>query len=347
MLTKIPAEIENHKSYFLALEEYHSCDEFDSGTKDVSRVCYASYDPKIFINEDAEVWTEKQSTKDLEVDARQPISVVTITDSIDVVQKLKKWWEAKYPMAEGGRNNNIHVLAAALNQYGISEENANHACAEYQAPDFKMDEIRATIRSAYKLYAADHGTKKLEDREMTDRLRRDIKSGANKQELKEELTSKGIDPKEAESIIEHAESIANEHVQIFWSKNDKGVVKMVHHLFREFLEDNGFYKFYPEGSDNFIFVRKVSNRVQNVTDQQIKDFVLRYIEDKIKDMAVWNFFADKTRFFKEDFLSFLHEIQINFVKDDENTSYLFFRNTAVKVSKKNVETIEYEDPPGS
>ena len=27
----------------------------------------------------------------------------------------------------------------------------------------------------------------------------------------------------------------------FWSKNDKGTIKIVHILFKQFLEDNGFY----------------------------------------------------------------------------------------------------------
>ena len=33
--------------------------------------------------------------------------------------------------------------------------------------------------------------------------------------------------------------------QKFWSKSEKGVVKIIHISFKQFLEDNGFYKFNP------------------------------------------------------------------------------------------------------
>ena len=93
-------------------------------------------------------------------------------------------------------------------------------------------------------------------------------------------------------------------------------------------------------------MRRVSNRVINTTDQNIKDYVLGYLERKVEDMSIWNFFADRTRFFKEDFLSLLPEIDINFINDSSEDSYLFFNNVAVKVEKDKISQIEYENLPG-
>ena len=345
VLTRIPAEVENHKSFFSALEEYHSCDEFDKSTKDVSRACYESYDPKIFINPNASVWTEMSVKEEIEVDRTKKVDVVVINDDDNKVQKLIAWWEKNRDFKDGGRNNELFVLAAAFNQYGVPQSTALYVCMQFEQKDFTRDEIKTTVDSAYR-NVADFNTKAMEDRDVMDQIRRDLKSGASKKEVKEELIEKGIDEKEAKAIVERANETAHEHIQVFWKKSDKGVVSMVHNLFREFLQDNGFYKYYPEGSNNFIFVRRVSNRVFNTTEQTLKDFVLNYIRTKVKDMKVWDFFADKTRFFKEDFLSLLPEIDINFVEDTDKESYLFYRNVAIRVTPTDIERIEYEDLPG-
>ena len=43
----------------------------------------------------------------------------------------------------------------------------------------------------------------------------------------------------------------------FWYWTDKGVCKIKNFKYKLFLEQNGFYKYYPEGSENFVFVRFV------------------------------------------------------------------------------------------
>ena len=50
-----------------------------------------------------------------------------------------------------------------------------------------------------------------------------------------------------DSVLEKAEE---ESVK-FWSKSDKGVIKAIPIVFKKFLEDNGFYKYCPEGSQLF------------------------------------------------------------------------------------------------
>ena len=57
-LVKIPKDIANHKGYFLALQKHYDSPNFDKTSKNVSRVCYESYDPLIHINELSSVWEE-------------------------------------------------------------------------------------------------------------------------------------------------------------------------------------------------------------------------------------------------------------------------------------------------
>ena len=56
---KIPAEISNHKKYYEAMCETFDA-ELDSKTKDISRVCYESFDADLWVNEDSKVWILKK-----------------------------------------------------------------------------------------------------------------------------------------------------------------------------------------------------------------------------------------------------------------------------------------------
>jgi hypothetical protein len=88
----------------------------------------------------------------------------------------------------------------------------------------------------------------------------------------------------------------------------------------------------------------VDNIITNVTDEMIKSFTLNYLEEA--DIMAWDHYAAKKSHHKEDFLSFLPEIKPKFVKDDEESAYLYYRNCAVKVSKTCVEPISYTEIDG-
>ena len=50
VLVKIPPDAENHGKYFNALEKEFNSSYFDRTTKNISRVCYESYDPLISVS---------------------------------------------------------------------------------------------------------------------------------------------------------------------------------------------------------------------------------------------------------------------------------------------------------
>ena len=113
-VVKIPPIPENHKNYFLALEKHFSSIYFDITCKNVSRVCYESYDPLIYVNENASVWDKLEDKEYTEVVKHVDIQTIPVTDENKIVEILVKWWQKKYPMMEGVRNNNIYVLASAF-----------------------------------------------------------------------------------------------------------------------------------------------------------------------------------------------------------------------------------------
>ena len=68
VLVKIPTETDNHKNYFLSLQNYFNSENFDKSCKNVSRVCYESYDPLIHINTLSSLWDKIEEQEYVEVE---------------------------------------------------------------------------------------------------------------------------------------------------------------------------------------------------------------------------------------------------------------------------------------
>jgi hypothetical protein len=152
-----------------------------------------------------------------------------------------------------------------------------------------------------------------------------------------------LDTETIEAVLNKVEEENSK--QTFWNKNDKGVIRIIHIQFKQFLEDNGFYKYCPEGGKNYVFVKVTNNLIDHTSEKEIKDFVLAHLLE-LDDIAVYNYFADNTRFFKEEFLSMLSTIDILFIEDTKHSSYLYYRNCAVQVTKDEVKPIDYLDLGG-
>lgn len=342
VLVKIPADVENHKNYFNALKDHFDNPHFDTTSKNVSRVCYESYDPNIYINTNSSVWETVSEPEYKEVNKNQGRPTIPITDENKVLDILVKWWTKKFPMVEGQRNNNGYILAIAMNEFGINKSLAERVLLSYETSDFTASEIKTMINSAYKNTAA-FGSKYYEDEDKVNTTKAKIRRGVPKEEVKDSLREEGIDRETIDSVIKNIEEDGADH--IFWKKSDKGVVKIDHLMFKHFLEDNGFYKYYPEGGKNYVFVKVTNNLVDHTTEAEIKDFVLSHLLER-DDVDVYNYFAGATKLFKEDFLSLLDTIDLLFIEDKKDSAYLYYLNCAVKVTQKEIVPIDYVDLGG-
>jgi len=341
VLVKIPPEADNHVKYFNALKKEFDSQYFDSTSKNISRVCYESYDPLLYLNETSSVWDTIEEETYEEKSTFKDIPVLKITDENKIVDILIKWWQQKYPMVEGQRNHNVYILAMAFNDFGISKTLASFVCNQYASSDFSQREIETTINSAYS-NTQNFATKFYEDTETINDVRLRLKRGDSKSEIRRDLQDTNIELDVIENVIEKAEE---ETTDKFWSKNEKGTIKIIPILFKKFLEDNGFYKYCPEGGKNYVFVKVTNNLIDHTSEKEIKDFILDYLID-LDDMSIYNYFADQTRFFREEFLTLLSTIDIYFINDTKSTSYLYFRNCAVQITKDEVVAIDYVDLGG-
>jgi hypothetical protein len=342
VLVKIPADAENHVNYFNSLEKYFNSPYFDKTSKNVSRVCYESYDPLIYVNENSSTWDVIEETEYTEVSKHRDAPTIPITDENKIVDILIKWWTKKYPMVEGQRNQNCYILAMAMNDFGINKSLASFVLNQYATEDFTTREIQRTIDSAYQ-NTANFGTKYYEDEERINSIKAKLRRGVSKKEVRIQLQDSNLDTETIESVLNKVEE--ENAKQTFWERNDRGVIRIVHILFKQFLEDSGFYKYCPEGSKNYVFVKVTNNLVDHTSEKEIKDFVLNHLLE-LDDISVYNYFADNTRFFKEEFLSMLSTIDIYFIEDSKEAAYLYYRNCAVMITEDEVKPIDYLDLGG-
>ena len=342
VLVKIPQDPDNHVNYFNALSKHFDSQHFDKTCKNLSRVCYESYDPLIYINENSSVWDKIDEPEYKEVNTYRDRPTIPITDENKVVDILVKWWTKKYPMVEGQRNQNVFILAMAFNDYGINKSLAGYVLSQYVTEDFTHAEIERTINSAY-ANTQNFGTKYYEDEDRVNQVKTKLRRGVSKKEIRYQLQEAGLDGETIDAVVDRVER-ENSNLS-FWTKTEKGVIKIVPILFKQFLEDNGFYKYCPEGSKNYVFVKVTNNLIDHTTEKEIKDFILNYLID-FDDTSIYNYFADSVRYFREEFLTLLNTIDIYFIEDTKTTSYLYYKNCAVKITKDSVETIDYLDLGG-
>jgi len=333
-LVKIPQVAINHKLYFQSLKKYFDNPNWDDSGSDVSRTCFESYDPDIFINENSIIWTELEQPELEDIGISEP--VVRLTSENQIIERLIKWWSEKYGANKGSRNTNLYKLAVAFNDFGINESDAKHECYKYQSDGFNASEIDGIIKSAYKK-TNQFGTKHFEDNQKREQIEKLIRSGKTKKEVQEKF--KDVDV-----------SILKDNIDIdeFWYYNDKGKILLSTHKFKFWLEQNNFFKYYPsETSNTFTFIKKEQNLLEETNNKRIKDYVLNNILDRENiGYGPYDFMASNTGYFTIDFLSMLSTTEIKIKEDDVNTCYLYYKNCVVKIAKDKIEKIDYIDVDG-
>lgn len=334
VIVKIPNDITNHKLYFDALELYYKNEHFDTTSKNISRICFESYDENIFINKESILWNEKLESQ--QFDYRDKPPTIKLENENEIITRLFKWFNKTHSMEKGARNHNLFVLCASFSDYGVSDLETQRFCYQFEKQDFSRNEIDKVIRSAYSKGKQNFGMKYFEDNNAILNVKRQIKSGVSLKEIKSKLPN--IDDRVLNEIKEDATS------NDFWIITKKGV-KVENYLYKRWLEGHGFYKYYPDGSDNFIFVKVTNNLIDNTSEVKIKDFVLSELL-KLQESEVYEYLAGNLKYFKDDYLNILDETNIHFKEDTIDTAYIYFRNLAAKVTKEGVELIDYIDLDG-
>ena len=118
-VVRIPVSTaEEHSKRFEAFNGMYPSEYFDIKNKDVSRACFESYDPDLYYNPNAELFTDIENNPHYEITQRP--ALVPITDNDKILERLLKWWDNKFGFVEGARNSNLLILAQNCNEFGVN-----------------------------------------------------------------------------------------------------------------------------------------------------------------------------------------------------------------------------------
>jgi len=151
-LVKI-ADGSKHREHFQSLQEVFP--EIDRSGINVSRVCYESFDPEIYVNDKASVFAKAKKIEKITVTENQNV------DYSENFRRILKWLTNKNDaFVTGERNTYIFKLASACCRFGIDENAAlGLISAEYTVSnDFTMSEMKSAVKSGYRANRSNFGT---------------------------------------------------------------------------------------------------------------------------------------------------------------------------------------------
>jgi len=144
VLVKTDAILETHTEFFNALRAYYDGIvglESDGAVKDVTRLCFVSYDPELYLNESSEIYTIQNTLPKSSVD----------------ISWVWSFTENKIEFRNGNRNNFVHWFACNANRYGIDINETISFASNYSCNSFNLDEIESTIKRVYKEHFEEFG----------------------------------------------------------------------------------------------------------------------------------------------------------------------------------------------
>ena len=331
-VVRIPeATKETHPKYFKAFQEKFDFDYWDKSCSNVDRLCYESYDPEIYVNNDAIIFEPQLIDKGYYNHEKAPL--IPVTDEDKIIEKIMSFgWKKDF--VEGERNAFIFDIAGMFCEYGVSQYSAEgYILNNVIIGDFSELEAKTTIKSAYK--KRQFGSKYFEDYQKIEKVKVDLKKGKEVVLKKHGISEDTFD--ELKEVLEHED---------FWfsnfDKNGKEKITIDALKYKLFLERNGFKKHYPNDSQKPTWVFIQSNKVKITSVEIIKDFVLDYLM-KRQEFEVWNYCAKYQNLFAESFLLMLESIELKMLNDTRNTSFIAFNNGVLEVTKNEIKLVDYID----
>lgn len=161
ILVKVSSDKEQHKETFLELQRYFEellQVEIDKSGKDITRLCFFSYDPELYLNINAEIFAPGSDENQQNLPPEKPKTKSqkpTTDDTLLIYEHTVRFTENKVRFEEGNRNNFVFALANNLNRKGISEAMAlGYILADY---GYDAKEVTTAVQSAYQ-NTAEHNT---------------------------------------------------------------------------------------------------------------------------------------------------------------------------------------------
>lgn len=164
---EVDTGVEHHDLAYLQVQKHYESLtglQADPSCKDITRLCFVSYDPEMYKN----IRHEKFSINIPEMSGKAPV-ITQQPQELPQMEKLSEpaanlsndflfnqqiqFTNQKQQYKDGNRNNYMYLLAANCNRAGIPEPDTLDLCMQHF--DLSEKEIKASVKSAYTHHADD------------------------------------------------------------------------------------------------------------------------------------------------------------------------------------------------
>jgi len=144
LFIKVSTNQAEHKNTYNIVKEFYEKEleiEIDKSGKDITRLCFYSYDPEIFFNPNADIFLVTERSRSAESNSSNLNTPDLLYDH------CVRFTKQKMDYVEGNRNNFVHQLACNLNRKGIRYAEA----LGFILSDYNYNEIEVmnAVKSAY------------------------------------------------------------------------------------------------------------------------------------------------------------------------------------------------------
>ena len=152
---KVVVKVENnpdnmtHSEYLNALKAYYNSPYWDNNCFGISRACFISSDPSIYVNWDSWIWTKKIPSSQATVPSYVPVKIYAPTSEYEKLINFLDGGFDKFPMTPGNRHDSSFRRTRELAEWGIPRDTAFRYLSQFIAPDFGENELLRQVRNAY------------------------------------------------------------------------------------------------------------------------------------------------------------------------------------------------------
>ncbi|MBK7678194.1 MAG: DUF3987 domain-containing protein [Chitinophagaceae bacterium] len=152
---------EHHDTAYHQVKQYYEKAtglKADVKCKDITRLCFVSYDPQLYKN----IYNEKFPVQDIPVQ-QKPVPVITIQEPKEestasdeyllIFQQQITFTNQKANYENGNRNNYMYLLASNCNRAGVPQSDTEILCTQHF--DLSEREIKDSVNSAYKHHSTE------------------------------------------------------------------------------------------------------------------------------------------------------------------------------------------------
>lgn len=383
VIVRTPAvtDRDSHVGTFLSLKEYFNSEYLDDSGKDYTRLCFLSHDPEIYVNENAEPWTQQisQKTGSSSVKMPRPKDVDIEQREEIIIQELKKIHPDFFTDISQNRNNETMKRSAMFCDYALSEDVAKNIIGKQilDWKDFEPKEFEKAISQGYK--KGKHGSKTItkrpdiptsfsrgtrkETKEPIDDNIVDIETSSfnrgkkSTHEKNGDVLSRFVENNTKEQNPARTEYTFVDEVNdpIFWYyiETGKGEVKK-RNLKMDIVDLLNWLAYFGYAStkvaDEPKLVRIVDNVVDVVTCWDIKHFVINWLDERYElnqrqedEAEVKRMFLAKPAMTEMKNLSGLPPVEIKKLKDKSKSSKIYFDNCVAEITKDGVKRQKYSE----